>query len=104
MNMLTAKRNERRQDGPLRLLHVGVNAHGRELALLQEVVELNRALVLRDENDHLIELERIQEIGELAIFLLLSQLHVVLDEAVQRELRVAVDVHLEGLRRRNWTQ
>mmetsp|Transcript_9195 Transcript_9195/g.16849 ORF Transcript_9195/g.16849 Transcript_9195/m.16849 type:complete len:392 (+) Transcript_9195:196-1371(+) len=79
------------------LRHLSVNAHGGEVALLEEAVELDGALVLGHEDHHLVELEAVQQVRELAVLLLLLQLHVVLDQPVQGELGVAVDVHLEGV-------
>jgi hypothetical protein len=75
-----------------------VNAHGREVALLKQAVELDGALELGNEDHHLIELKRVQQVSELAVLLLLGELHVVLDQTVQGELGVAVDVNFQWLR------
>lgn len=46
---------------------------------------------------HLVEVERVEQVGQLAVLLLLLQHHVVLHEAVQRELGLVVDVDLHRL-------
>lgn len=74
-----------------------MDAHGWEVALLKQTVELGCALETGDENDHLVELESVKQVGELAVFLLFGKLHVVLDQAVQGELGVGVDEHLQRL-------
>jgi len=78
----------------LLLLHRGMDRHGREVALLQQLVELDRALYRLDENDHLVELERVEQLIELTVLLVFSQLDVVLLQAVQRELAVVhINLH-----------
>ena len=58
---------------------------------------LSSAVSPVDEDDDLVELERIEQIVELAILLLLSQLHVVLLKTVKSQLRLVVDENLDGL-------
>ena len=77
----------------LGLLDARVDGHRGEVALLQQLVELDGALHALDEDDHLVELERVEQLVELAVLLVLGELDVVLLQAVQRQLRV-VDVNL----------
>ena len=78
----------------LRLLDARVDGHRGEVALLQQLVELDGALHALDEDDHLVELERVEQLVELAVLLVLGELDVVLLQAVQRQLRVVdVDLH-----------
>ena len=57
----------------------------------EELVEVRAALHGLDEDDHLVEHERVEEVVELAVLLRLGQLDVVLDEAVEGELGLVVD-------------
>ena len=78
----------------LGLLDARVDGHRGEVALLQQLVELDGALHALDEDDHLVELERVEQLVELAVLLVLGELDVVLLQAVQRQLRVVdVDLH-----------
>mmetsp|Transcript_36516 Transcript_36516/g.72731 ORF Transcript_36516/g.72731 Transcript_36516/m.72731 type:complete len:361 (-) Transcript_36516:1523-2605(-) len=78
----------------LLLLHRSVDGHRGEVALLQQLVELDSTLHRLDENNHLVEFERVKQLVELAVLLVLLQLDVVLLEAVQRQLGVVdVDLH-----------
>ena len=79
------------------LLERTVDADGREAALLEELVEKLGALHLRYEDDDLVELERVEEVVQLAVLLVLLQLDVVLLEAVESQLRLVVDVDLHRL-------
>mmetsp|Transcript_9342 Transcript_9342/g.40993 ORF Transcript_9342/g.40993 Transcript_9342/m.40993 type:complete len:344 (+) Transcript_9342:410-1441(+) len=78
----------------LLLRHAAVDGDGRKVALGEELVEVRAALHGLDEDDHLVEHERVEEIVELAVLLRLGQLDVVLDEAVEGELGLVVDVNL----------
>ena len=62
----------------LRLLDARVDGHRGEVALLQQLVELDGALHALDEDDHLVELERVEQLVELAVLLVLRELDVVL--------------------------
>ena len=78
----------------LRVLDARVDGHRGEVALLQQLVELDGALHRLDEDDDLVELEGVEELVELAVLLVLGELDVVLLQAVQRQLRVVdVDLH-----------
>ena len=46
---------------------------------------------------HLVEVQRVQQVGELAVLLLLLQHHIMLHQAVQRQLGLVVHVDLHGL-------
>mmetsp|Transcript_5810 Transcript_5810/g.12664 ORF Transcript_5810/g.12664 Transcript_5810/m.12664 type:complete len:340 (+) Transcript_5810:682-1701(+) len=71
-----------------------MNRDRREVALLKQLVELDGALNRLYEDNHLVELERIEQLVELAVLLVLGQLDVVLLEAVQGELGIVhVDLH-----------
>jgi hypothetical protein len=50
---------------------------------------------LRPSGTHLVELERVEEVGQLAGLLLLLQFDVELKQSVERQLRLVVDVDLE---------
>ena len=50
---------------------------------------------LRPSGTHLVELERVEEVGQLAGLLLLLQFDVELEKPVERQLRLVVDVDLE---------
>ena len=56
----------------LRLLDARVDGHRGEVALLQQLVELDGALHALDEDDHLVELERVEQLVELAVLLVLG--------------------------------
>ena len=71
-----------------------MDGHRWEVALLQKLVELDGALHRLDEDYHLIELEGVEQLVQLAVLLILGELDVVLLQAVQRQLRVVdVDLH-----------
>ena len=71
-----------------------MDAHGGEVALLQQPIQLVRAGHLGHEDDDLVEVERVEQIIELAILLVFRQLDVVLLEAVERELGIIhIDLH-----------
>ena len=52
---------------------------------------------------HLVELERVEKLEQLAVLLVVLQLDVVLLQTVQRQLRVVVHVHFHGLQKANRT-
>jgi len=88
-----------------------VDADGREVALLQQGVELRCPRNRLDEDANLrvssltcamrladlVELEVVEQVVELAVLLLLLELEEVLLQTVQGELGLVVDVDLEGL-------
>ena len=75
-----------------------MDGEGGEALLVEDCLESLAALDVLDEDDDLVEVELVQDIGELASLLLLEQVNVVLLQAVQCKLRVVVNKHLHGLR------
>ena len=71
--------------------------NGGEVALVQQLVECGCALNALHEDHHLIELQRIQQVGQLAVLLSLLQLDKVLLQTVQSQARLVVDIDLLGL-------
>mmetsp|Transcript_21625 Transcript_21625/g.37103 ORF Transcript_21625/g.37103 Transcript_21625/m.37103 type:complete len:220 (-) Transcript_21625:1322-1981(-) len=84
----------------LLLLHARVDADAGEVALCQQPVQFVGARHLRDEDHHLVEFQRVEQVVELAVLLGLAQLDVVLLQPVQGELGVVVHVDLHRLGRR----
>mmetsp|Transcript_16926 Transcript_16926/g.18892 ORF Transcript_16926/g.18892 Transcript_16926/m.18892 type:complete len:230 (-) Transcript_16926:294-983(-) len=72
-----------------------MNAHRREVAFIQEFVELLAPPHAVDEDHDLVELEGIEQVVELPVFLGLLQAHVILLQAVQGELGLIVDEDFE---------
>lgn len=90
-----APRARRRLVGvPLLLLETAVDGDGREVAVDEQFVERGGARDRLDKDDELVELERVEEVDELAVLGRLLELHVVLLQAVERELGALVDVDL----------
>lgn len=69
-----------------------------EVALVEDLVELRRPLDRVHEDDDLVELERVQQVHQLSVLLLLLELDVVLLQPVEGELGAIVDVDLERLK------
>ena len=74
-----------------------MDADDREADLLEQARELAGTRDRLDEDDHLVELEVVDQVGQLAVLLLLLDVDVVLLEAVQRQLGLAVDEDLVRL-------
>jgi hypothetical protein len=87
-------------DLPLLLVHLRVNADGREVTFDQQFVQFVGTLDRLDENADLVELQLVQKVIELAVLFVLGEFDVVLDETVKSELRLIVDVNFEWLVRR----
>ena len=66
-----------------------------EIAFAQDLVKLGSPQSALDENDHLVELKRVKEIIEFAIFLAFAQLDIILLQSVEGQLGFIVDVDLE---------
>merc|ERR1719336_2444938 len=79
---------------PLLLAHAPVDGDGREVLLNQQLGQCHAPLHRLDEDHHLVELQHIQELKELAVLLRVLQLDVVLPQPVQRELCLVINVHL----------
>ena len=82
---------------PVRLRHRAEAGHTRELLTLDDLVELLGGGLRLGEDDDLVELEVVEQLDELLDLLGVLQLHEVLLEAVEGQLRVRVDVHLKGV-------
>lgn len=110
------------RDVPLVLGEARVDADRGEVAVLEKLVELRRSLDRLDEDadlrqtsrddpsaedshcrlkpeakTHLVELERVKQLVQLPVLLLLLELDVVLLQTVQRQLGLVVDVDLQRL-------
>lgn len=83
---------------PLLLRHARVDADGREVALNQQLVQLRCAVDGLHEDDHLVEIQRVEQVRQLAVLLVLRQLDVVLHEPVQCQLRLIVHVDFHRIR------
>lgn len=79
----------------LLLGHGAVNANTGEVALDQQLVELVGALDRLDKDADLVELERIQEVVQLAVLLVLGDSDKVLLKTVEGQLCLVIDVNLE---------
>ncbi len=66
---------------PLFLWHARVDTNGRKVALHQQLIQLRSTAHTLHKDHNLIEVECIQQVIELPIFLHLAQLDVVLDNA-----------------------
>ena len=74
-----------------------MDADGGEVALHQQLVELLGARDRFHKDDHLVEVQGVQQVVQLAVFGGLVQHDVVLDQAVQGELGLVVHVDLHGV-------
>jgi len=74
-----------------------MDADRREVALLQQSVELSSTSDRLDEDADLVELELVEQVVELPVLLLLLELEEVLLETVQGQLCLVIDVDLERL-------
>ena len=81
----------------LGLLHAGMNGGRGEVAFVEQSVELPGPGHALDKDDHLVEVEGIQQVVELLVLLLLLEHDVVLDETVEGQLGLVVDVNLHGV-------
>ena len=81
----------------LGLLDARVDGHRGEVALLQQLVELDGALDRLDEDDNLVKLEHIKKVVELSVLFGFGKLDVVQLKAVESELGVIIDVDLHRI-------
>ena len=72
-----------------------MDADGGEGVLVEDLVEGLRSVDSVDEDDDLVELDGVQDVVQLPRLLLLSEVDDVLLQAVQRQLLLFVDGHLE---------
>jgi hypothetical protein len=82
---------------PFFLIEVPVNGNGREIAVVQQLVQLHCSHHRLHENYHLVEDETVKEVAELPVLLLLLQLHEVLLKTVESQLGLVVNNDFEGL-------
>lgn len=82
---------------PLLLCHAGVNANAREVAVNQQSVKLVGARNGLDKDDDLVELQIVQKIVQLSVFLRFLQLNVVLLKTMQCELGFIINIDLQRL-------
>ncbi len=82
---------------PLFLTDARVHGNAREVAFAQELVQFGGPQRALDEDDDLVEFEVVQEFVQLAVLLAFAELDVVLLQAVQRELRLVIDVDLQRI-------
>lgn len=82
---------------PLLLGHSRVDADGGKVALYQQLVQLLGSHHRLDKDADLVKLKSIQQVNQLAILFILTQLDIVLLQAVQRQLGLIVNVNLQGL-------
>lgn len=82
---------------PLFLTHTRVNRDAGKVTFAKKFIQLGGPEGTFDENDNLVELQRVKQLVELPVFLRLAQLHVVLLQAMQRQFGLVVDVDLKGV-------
>ena len=81
------------------LIHGSVDVDSGKVLFLEEGRERDASLNALDEDDDLVELERVEQVKELSVLLVLLDLDVVLLEAVQGQLGLVVDEDFHGLQR-----
>merc|ERR1719237_716083 len=82
---------------PLLLVHAAVDGDGREVLLDQQLRKGHAPLHAFHEDNHLVELEGVEELEELPVLLRVLELDVVLLQPVQRQLGLVVHVHLHRI-------
>ncbi len=81
------------------LIHGSVNIDGGEVLFLEERGERDAPLHGLDEDNDLVEFERVEQIEELSVLLVLLDLDIVLLETVEGQLGFVVDEDFHGLQR-----
>jgi hypothetical protein len=66
-----------------------------KVALAEKLIKLGASEGRADEDDDLVELEAVKKIVELAVLLLLVELHIVLLQTVQRQFLLVIDIDFE---------
>lgn len=74
-----------------------MDTDGREVAFLQESVELSSTLNRLDKDADLVEFEVVQQVVELPVLLPLLELEVELLKTVEGQLGLVIDVNFKGL-------
>jgi hypothetical protein len=100
------KKEVRRRPGavglPLKtffLIHGSVDIDGGEVLFLEERGERDASLHGLDEDNDLVEFERVEQIEKLSVLLVLLDLDIVLLETVEGQLGFVVDEDFHGLQR-----
>jgi len=75
------------------LVHGPVDVDCREVLVLEQLVQRDASLNGFDENDDLVEFERVEEVEQLSVLFLFFELAVVLSETVEGEFGVVVNVN-----------
>lgn len=75
-----------------------MNADGREILFGQQLGQCHTTLHRFHENDHLIELQHVQQFEQFFVLLVLLQLNVMLLQTVQCQFGFIIDIHLHGLK------
>lgn len=83
---------------PLLLIHGTVDGNGRKVLFHQKLCQRHATLHSLHKDDHLVELEQVKKLKQLAVLLVVLQLHVVLLQAVQSQLCFIIHVHLHRLK------
>ena len=74
--------------------HLGVDRLGGDSVLIEDLVELYGIVDVADKNDHLVELELVNQVHQLGDLVALFKADVVLAETVKRELALVLDKDL----------
>lgn len=80
---------------PFLLANARVDCDAREVALAEQLVQLIRTESALDKDNHLVELQAIEQVIQLAVLFILVQFDVVLLETMERELGVVIHIHLQ---------
>jgi hypothetical protein len=76
------------------LVHGPVDVDGREVLVFEELVQRDAPLDRLDEDDDLVEFERVEKVEQFSVLFLFFELAVVSSETVEGELGVVVNVDL----------
>lgn len=74
-----------------------MDGNRREVAFIEEVVELPTSVDVLDEDNYLVELKHVQDLVEFLVLLVLLEVEVVLVEAGKDEFVLIINQNLEGL-------
>ena len=77
------------------LRHGAVDGDGREVLLHKKVGESTATLHRFDEDDDLVELQRVEEIEEFTVLLVVLEFYVMLRETVECQLRLIINIYLK---------
>ncbi len=82
------------------LAHPPMDGDRGEVLLDQKLRQSHASLHGFDEDDHLIELQHVQELKQLPVLLRVLQFHVMLAQSVKSQLRFVVNVDFHGLEKK----